>query len=211
MKGNAMTTTISIDRTDLKAVSLCCAKQDVRFYLQGVLVDVRQDQTRLVATDGHRLACAYQPRSDDDSMSPRQFILPADIVSAINKHKGVAGMPAVITALDDGKYSLLLGDSSVTFSPIDATFPDYERAVPDTYSGEVAQFNARYLGEFAKMRAVFRSKFETIVISHNGDRAALIDIGQPHVLCICMPCREDPPAKQVPEWFRPREEKRKAA
>ena len=37
-------------------VSFAMAKQDIRYYLNGILLVVEPDMVRAVATDGHRLA-----------------------------------------------------------------------------------------------------------------------------------------------------------
>ena len=47
---------ITIDRNALKAVSRFAAIKDIRYYLQGVLIESTPLQTRLAATDGHTLA-----------------------------------------------------------------------------------------------------------------------------------------------------------
>ena len=46
---------MNIPRNALKAVSLAMANRDVRFYLNGLLIQCSGRTVRLVATDGHRL------------------------------------------------------------------------------------------------------------------------------------------------------------
>jgi len=50
-----MTKTATLSIPALKACNLFASKEDVRYYLNGVLVTVTERATLYVATDGHRL------------------------------------------------------------------------------------------------------------------------------------------------------------
>ena len=54
------------------------AQQDVRYYLNGLLMDITEEQIRAVATDGHRLAL-YEVEVKSDSPIVRQLIVPLSI------------------------------------------------------------------------------------------------------------------------------------
>lgn len=51
------------------------AQQDVRYYLNGLLLEVSSGVVRLVATDGHRLAFQELPINAEVA-EPRQVIVP---------------------------------------------------------------------------------------------------------------------------------------
>ena len=45
----------------IERTAFAMAQQDVRYYLNGLLLDLREDSLRCVATDGHRLALCEAP------------------------------------------------------------------------------------------------------------------------------------------------------
>lgn len=112
-----------IDRT-----SFAMAQQDVRYYLNGMLFEVRQDSIRVVATDGHRLAMCTRPVNVAVD-APRQAILP---------RKGVLELGRL---LNEGEKSveIVLGANHIrakteafifTSKLVDGKFPDYQRVLP---------------------------------------------------------------------------------
>ena len=112
-----------IDRT-----AFAMAHQDVRYYLNGMLWEVKTGQLRVVATDGHRLA-----------MCTRQIdVTSNDLVQAILPRKGVIELSRLLTDGDDN-IDVLLGSNHIratteefTFTSklVDGKFPDYERVLP---------------------------------------------------------------------------------
>ena len=50
-----MENTVSFNPKWLKAAAMIAARRDIRYYLNGVLVEVFEKEARLVATDGHRM------------------------------------------------------------------------------------------------------------------------------------------------------------
>ncbi|WP_185234106.1 DNA polymerase III subunit beta [Teredinibacter franksiae] len=112
-----------IDRT-----SFAMAQQDVRYYLNGMLWEVRPTELRVVSTDGHRLAMCTRPCAIDVTES-RQAILP---------RKGVIELSRLLNDSEE-QVHVSLGSSHIrattneyTFTSklVDGKFPDYERVLP---------------------------------------------------------------------------------
>jgi len=112
-----------IDRT-----AFAMAQQDVRYYLNGMLWEIKEGQLRVVATDGHRLAMCTLP-SKVDAESDAQVILP---------RKGVLELGRLLTD-EDQDISIVIGSNHVrattdrfTFTSklVDGKFPDYQRVLP---------------------------------------------------------------------------------
>lgn len=112
-----------MDRT-----SFAMANQDVRYYLNGLLLDLRDDSLRCVATDGHRLALA-EARLANAVESNRQIIIP---------RKGVVELGGLFESgegdveLEFGRNHLRLRRDATVFTSklIDGRFPDYEAVIP---------------------------------------------------------------------------------
>ncbi len=112
----------------IERTSFAMAQQDVRYYLNGMLWEVRSNALRVVATDGHRLAMCTRPVAVDVA-EPRQAILP---------RKGVIELSRLLSESDD-PVEIVLGANHIraltagfTFTSklVDGKFPDYERVLP---------------------------------------------------------------------------------
>lgn len=112
----------------MEHTSFAMANQDVRYYLNGLLLDLRATELRCVATDGHRMAMA-QTALEQHGGAARQLIIP---------RKGVVELMGLLGAVDDAveiEFSanhLRVSRSDVVFTSklIDGRFPDYEAVVP---------------------------------------------------------------------------------
>ena len=105
------------------------ARQDVRYYLNGLLLEMTPQSIRAVATDGHRLAVAHA-EIETGLVGSRSIIVP---------RKGVLELSRLLSA-EDTELTLLVGSNAVrvavgnvrfTSKLIDGKFPDYTRVVPD--------------------------------------------------------------------------------
>ncbi len=105
------------------------AIQDVRYYLNGMLLEIESDKINVVATDGHRLAIDSKTQ-DVDFGDKNQVIIPRKTV--IELIKLLASTDDEITfALSENH--LYVNDSSKTMVSklIDGRYPDYQRVIPD--------------------------------------------------------------------------------
>jgi DNA polymerase-3 subunit beta len=111
----------------LGLVQYAMAQQDIRYYLNGVLLLIEGDQIRLIATDGHRLA--YVSSKLDSAYEKYEVILSRKTVNELTK----------LLAESDETVSLELAEKQVRFTfqnivltskIIDGKFPDYERVIP---------------------------------------------------------------------------------
>ena len=112
----------------IERTSFAMAQQDVRYYLNGLLFDLRDKTLRCVATDWHRLALC-EAELETPIGSKRQIILP---------RKGVSELQRLLEGgdreleLEVGRSHLRVKRDDVTFTSklIDGRFPDYEAVIP---------------------------------------------------------------------------------
>jgi len=103
------------------------AAQDVRYYLNGLLLLVDGKELRAVATDGHRLAYASMEISEE---LPRQeLILPRKTVLELNRLLADNDEALNIT-LAGNQIRFAFGSVVLVSKLIDGKFPDYERVIP---------------------------------------------------------------------------------
>ncbi len=104
------------------------AQQDVRYYLNGLLLEVSPNILRLVATDGHRLA--FQELSTENAtVEARQMIVPRKGVLELLRLLADSDAEVVLK-LGANHLRVLLGDIRFTSKLIDGKFPDYQRVIP---------------------------------------------------------------------------------
>ena len=112
----------------IERTAFAMAQQDVRYYLNGLLFDLRESSLRCVATDGHRLALC-EAAFEGGSQTKRQIIVP---------RKGVQELQRLLEGgereleLEMGRGHIRVKRDDVTFTSklIDGKFPDYEAVIP---------------------------------------------------------------------------------
>jgi len=112
----------------IERTAFAMAQQDVRYYLNGLLFDLRDKTLRCVATDGHRLALC-ETALENSNGAKRQIIVP---------RKGVTELQRLLEGgereveLEVGRSHVRVKRDDVTFTSklIDGRFPDYEAVIP---------------------------------------------------------------------------------
>lgn len=112
----------------IEQTQFAMAQQDVRYYLNGLMLEISPNKVVTVATDGHRLA--YSEIAANTGVGEnRQVIVP---------RKGVVELHRLLES-DDTPVEIQLGKNhirlilpSVTFTSklIDGKFPDYQQVIP---------------------------------------------------------------------------------
>ncbi|MBK6355884.1 MAG: DNA polymerase III subunit beta [Betaproteobacteria bacterium] len=105
------------------------AAQDVRYYLNGLLLLVEGKELRAVATDGHRLA--YASVEIDTDLPRQEMILPRKTVLELNRLL-LDNDEALKITLTPNQVRFAFGSVVLVSKLIDGKFPDYERVVPAT-------------------------------------------------------------------------------
>jgi len=111
----------------LGLVQYAMAQQDIRYYLNGLLVLVEDQQLRLVATDGHRLAYAAMGLAAN---LPRiEVIVPRKTVLELSKLLSDSD-DEVKLELSATQAAFSFGDVELVSKLVDGKFPDYTRVIP---------------------------------------------------------------------------------
>jgi DNA polymerase-3 subunit beta len=105
------------------------AQQDVRYYLNGLLLETSKKRLRAVATDGHRLALCDITIENQDVTSG-QVIVPRKGVLELHRLLGHGG--DVMVAISTNHIRVNLDGIRFTSKLIDGRFPDYERVIPSS-------------------------------------------------------------------------------
>lgn len=151
----------------LDQVSFSMAQQDVRYFLNGMLLEVAPQHLRTVATDGHRLAMCTLSGVGTGS----------ERLQAIVPRKGVLEIARI---LDDGDEEVMLqlggnhlrvtrGSYTLTTKLVDGKFPDYEKVVPKDLGRTVVGDRASLRQAFQRASILSNEKYRGIRMIIDGE------------------------------------------
>jgi DNA polymerase III subunit beta len=104
------------------------AQQDVRYYLNGLLLETDGKSLRAVATDGHRLAICEMELKERGKSAQHQVIVPRKGVLELQRILGTDG--SIELAIGTNHVRAQIGDIRFTSKLIDGRFPEYGRVIP---------------------------------------------------------------------------------
>ncbi len=111
----------------LSSVEYAMAQQDIRYYLNGVLLVIEGTSVKLIATDGHRLAFISEALAEDHAK--QEVILSRKTVHELLKLLADSE-EKVQLELAEKQVRFSFGDVVLTSKVIDGKFPDYNRVIP---------------------------------------------------------------------------------
>ena len=167
-----------MDRT-----AFAMANQDVRYYLNGLLLDLREQALRCVATDGHRLALA-ETELTGTRAAARQIIIP---------RKGVLELQGLFESgdgnvdLEFGRNHLRVRRNEVVFTSklIDGRFPDYEAVIPLGADKEVQLGREALRGALQRAAILSNEKYRGVklevstnklrIVAHNPEQEEAVE------------------------------------
>lgn len=143
----------------LAAASLTTAKNDVRFYLCGVLIG----GGKMVSTDGHRMTIVNCPECEiTKSMEPKIFKLHGKVPnSAYSANFVFTEDDRGVIYFRNGKMQEL--NQVIKFELVHGRFPDYKKVIPSGKRTKVDEisFNLEYLSEAEKVGKCLSKKFHS--------------------------------------------------
>ena len=144
-----------IDRT-----AFSMAQQDVRFYLNGMLVEFGPDMLRVVATDGHRLALATAP-TDTGIAEATQAIVPRKGILELARLLG-DGEGDVELRLGANHLRVVSDNFTFTSKLVDGKYPDYERVIPKRGDKEVLADRETLRQTFSRVAILSNEKYRGV-------------------------------------------------
>jgi len=111
----------------LGMVQYAMAQQDIRYYLNGLLMVVEDERLKLVATDGHRLA--YAAMALQSAVPRQEVIVPRKTVIELGKLLADSEDPVEVE-LSAAQAAFRFGGVELVSKLVDGKFPDYGRVIP---------------------------------------------------------------------------------
>jgi DNA polymerase-3 subunit beta len=157
----------------LDQTAFSMAQQDVRYFLNGMLLEVTATHVRTVATDGHRLAMCTLDRGVRGAAERRQAILP---------RKGVLELARLLSEGGGGEVGLSLARNhlrathagfTLTTKLVDGRFPDYEKVIPKESPNLVTADRETLRQSFARASILSNEKYRGVRITLEPDQLTI--------------------------------------
>jgi len=142
----------------LGAVQYAMAQQDIRYYLNGVLLVIDGKFLKAVATDGHRLAFSSIQLSS--SYTKREIILPRKTIGEL--FKLLSDVEDEITLeLAETQVRMVFSDVTISSKVIDGKFPDYGKVIP-SYTNHLVMDRLPILQALQRVSILSNEKFRGV-------------------------------------------------
>lgn len=147
----------------LEQICFAMAEQDVRYYLNGMLLEIKNGTVYAVAADGHRLAFGR--------MALNEFIeADTKIMRVIVPRKGILELQRILEDTDEeirvvvglNHIRIFSNDIQITSKLLSGRFPDYERIVAVNGDKVFIGHRESLKEAFQRAAALFSDKFRGV-------------------------------------------------
>lgn len=139
----------------LALVQYAMAQQDIRYYLNGLLLVIKGNEICVVATDGHRLAFASETLAEQ--LPSIEVILPRKTVLELSRQL-TDNDDALEISLTPTQALFSFGAIEFVSKLIDGKFPDYDRVIPKGHSNLVKLSRQNFLHSLQRAKILTNEK-----------------------------------------------------
>ena len=162
----------SVLRALIDDVAFAMAQQDVRYFLNGMLLEVSDEHLRAVATDGHRLAMGTNSDTKAEATGRVRVIIP---------RKGVLEMSRLLDGehetvelqLGGNHLQMKSGPYTLTTKLVDGQFPDYEKVIPSDTSRKLQGDRETLRQAFQRTSILSNEKYRGVRLIIEGEQLTI--------------------------------------
>ena len=141
-------------------VHFAMAQQDIRYYLNGLLLVTDGEHVRVVATDGHRLAYCHA-QIDAAALPRHEVIVPRKTVLELQRLLADSDEPVRIEVASN-QVRFTFGDVQMISKLVEGKFPDYQRVIPSGYTRQLACSREALGSSLARASILTSDKFKGV-------------------------------------------------
>ncbi|MCC7327544.1 MAG: DNA polymerase III subunit beta [Burkholderiales bacterium] len=181
--GTEQLQTLSLPQRELrglfKLVEFAMAQQDIRYYLNGMLLVVDQGTLQAVATDGHRLSWASiavagtESSSEIAEMTRQEVILPRKTVLELGKLLVDSDEPVTLDILSN-QVRFRFANVELVSKVVDGKFPDFNRVIPVGHAKQIELNRVELLAALQRAAILSNEKFRGVRIVLGVDQLKII-------------------------------------
>ena len=154
---------ITVQQKELKhilsMVQYAMAQQDIRYYLNGLLLLMEDNHLKVVATDGHRLAFALMLL--EAPQEKKEVILPRKVVLELARLLNDTDEPVTVELLQN-QVRFTFSNVILVSKVVDGKFPDYNRVIPEGYQKQFDINQALLLQTLQRASILSNEKFRGV-------------------------------------------------
>jgi len=155
----------------LNLVQFAMAQQDIRYYLNGLLLIVDAGLLKVVATDGHRLSLASIPLEDTHEL--QEVILPRKTVVELIKLLA-ENDDEVIIEIAQNQVKFTFGNIILVSKVIDGKFPDHNRVIPTNHDKNLLIGRTFLLQALQRVSILSNEKFRGVRLVLTGNNLRIL-------------------------------------
>lgn len=147
----------------IRMVHFAMAQQDIRYYLNGLLLITDGSLVRVAATDGHRLSYC-EAAIDGADLARAEVIIPRKTVLELQRLLADSDEPVAID-VSGNQVRLRFGDVEMISKIVEGKFPDYQRVIPQGYTKRAILARDSFAASLARASILTTDKFKGVRLS----------------------------------------------
>jgi DNA polymerase III subunit beta len=155
----------------LKSAEFAMAQQDIRYYLNGMLLVIDQGTLQAVATDGHRLSWASLAIAGN--YQRQEVILPRKTVLELGKLLADVADPVTLDILAN-QVRFTFANVELVSKVVDGKFPDYNRVIPAGHGKRIELARSELLASLQRAAILSNEKFRGVRLVLATDQLKII-------------------------------------
>jgi len=155
----------------LKSAEFAMAQQDIRYYLNGMLLVIEKGSLQAVATDGHRLSWASLDIGGD--YARQEVILPRKTVLELGKLLADTDDPVTLDVLAN-QVRFRFANIELVSKVVDGKFPDYNRVIPAGHAKRIELPRNELLAALQRAAILSNEKFRGVRLVLGNDQLKII-------------------------------------
>lgn len=158
----------------IEAVLFAMAVSDIRYYLNGLYLQVQPESLDIVATDGHRLAIAQLPLEQVDlqDQPKASLIIPRRIVLEVMRLLSDTDEEGIFYFSEETAH-LALGQTTLCCQLVDGKYPDYRRVLPKELPHEIRFEREAFKQALSLVQPILSAKDKGVLFEFLGDRMVI--------------------------------------
>lgn len=155
----------------LSKVAFAMANQDVRYYLNGLLLDITNDKITAVATDGHRLTTSYLENSQtlETPIQNQKLIIPRKGVLELIRLLNPKSERETILQFGRNHIRIIVDNTRFTSKLIDGRYPEYEGVLPLAGQNILQVEQQAFKNTLSRVAILSNEQFRSISLSISKD------------------------------------------
>ena len=155
----------------LGLVQFAMAVQDIRYYLNGVLLSTDGNTLRVVATDGHRLSMASyklpEPVGKIDAILPRKTVL--ELIKLLDESDD-----PIHLKMHQNQVKFSFAGIEIVSKIVEGKFPDYTKVIPTGYTNHLTLNRLELLGALQRASILSNDKIRGVRLVFTKDSLSII-------------------------------------